>query len=100
MSASSVGPKRQPVWRSKEPRRFALLGQKGNGVFVKGYENVAAQPVSFIGNDAISEIAVRFQHRQACFHRGPVHLNIGCRKQRTDRCRNVFGIEAVADKVR
>ena len=60
----------------QKARWLALCREKCNRFFVEGNEGFPAEPVSFIGNDAIGEITSRFEHRQARLDGGPVRFHV------------------------
>ena len=64
---------------AKQLRLQSLRLQQSNRFFVKRHKRIAPQPAPLKRNHAVCKVASRFQHGQARFHGGPIHLHIGGR---------------------
>lgn len=82
----------------QKARGLTLRCEKGNRLFVEGNENFPAKPVALVGNNAISKIPARFEHRQASLYGGSVHFHVCGGKQCADCGGCVGGLEAIDPK--
>ena len=58
-------------------------------LLVEGDEDVPAEPVPFIGGNAVGEVAARFKKRQPNLHGLPIHHNVGGINKAPDRVGDV-----------
>jgi hypothetical protein len=77
-AAGTLSPQTMGIknWSGRQVNREPTLLQQCKSFLVKADERFTAQPLSFMGDNAIGEVATGVEDGQSCFHRQSFERNI------------------------
>ena len=70
--------------QSQHARGLTLGVEQSDSLLVEGDDGLPTEAFSLVGEDAINKVAAGIESREACFHRRPVHFNVGGSEQHLD----------------